>query len=720
VCILLAGGVSSQRIAASPISASVLTSGRVVETSGGSTNSEDISPADGRLRGPEFTAVVTSVAWPTWVIGTDDLSTPGRLTASAGHRLVAFTLAVTQATDDSGALNGETGVTTAVAAGRSNVSVPMTAINQQIAGGTSGSAQTTGTDSFAVSVPAKGSSVALALTEDGFTQTLDLWSLKRFPPEPSILYRNPKSPTVTGTTGAAFHLAFTNPADGFSSSDNAQVSSATLTYFAPGATLQPPKSPSDAYLVVGLQSSYPDIPYGQPNSGHFFSSFNPMAGTQLTFTPSGGAPVDGLSNTSAFSSTYAADDDDGLFDAVYFFTVPATTTGGTLTINTGQEVGDEYTGFTGTGSSTVINVTASADVTLSFPAVPSPPPAQRKPPWVGGPLPATGLAAGSSGATSGGTSSGGGFPIWLAVLILVVIAAAVIVVQRLRRPSRLTPAETDPDSTLVAPTVAQPDDDKAPRLDAVLPPEDLEHPSLEEIPRVNVMGTIEISGMRQRNDRRIVDELLVYLVLHDNHHRSAEQIQAGLWPVLGSHDNVARKTFHNYLSQLRRFVGPEYLPDASVSGGYLVLGVECDWVTFQKLTRKADTVGAESARALRFEALALIRGRPFEDVLADSYEWVDAEHLRTTITVAVAECAQLLATDLFEAGELIGAENAARAGLRGAPDDFGLWDLGARAIDARADRTALKRWLADASQHLDPADMKRIRFGLTYHDPSEP
>jgi hypothetical protein len=233
------------------------------------------------------------------------------------------------------------------------------------------------------------------------------------------------------------------------------------------------------------------------------------------------------------------------------------------------------------------------------------------------------------------------------------------------------------------------------------------------------MGPIEISGFRQRNDRRIVDELLVYLVLHDTHHRSAEQIQAGVWPVSGSHANVARKTFHNYLSELRRFVGPEHLPDASVAGGYLMEGVESDWVTFQKLDRQADTVGAEEARALQTQALGLVRGRPFEGVPADAYEWVDEEHLRTTMTIAVAKCAQRLGDDFFEAGDFVGAENAASSGLRGAPDDFGLWDLGARAIDARGDRTALGRWLTDAAQHLDPADMKRIRAGLTHQDPSE-
>ena len=95
------------------------------------------------------------------------------------------------------------------------------------------------------------------------------------------------SSTVTGTAATPFHLSFTNPADGFSSTDNAQVSTAALTYFAPGQSLQTPKSTNQAYLVLGLQSSYPDIPYGQPNSGHFFSSFNPMAGSELTFTPIG-------------------------------------------------------------------------------------------------------------------------------------------------------------------------------------------------------------------------------------------------------------------------------------------------------------------------------------------------------------------------------------------------------------------------------------------------
>ena len=65
------------------------------------------------------------------------------------------------------------------------------------------------------------------------------------------------------------------------------------------------------------------------------------------------------------------------------------------------------------------------------------------------------------------------------------------------------------------------------------------------------------------------------------------------------------------------------------------------------------------------------------------------------------------------------AEAAARSGLLGAKDDFALWDLGARAIDARGDRTALKRWMADAAWHLDAADIARIAAGLVHYQPSE-
>ncbi len=75
--------------------------------------------------------------------------------AGTGHRLVAFTLSVTQPSDDSGLLNSPTAVTAVVRYGTSELPVSMEDIDQQIEGGASGSSETTGIDSFAASVPAR-------------------------------------------------------------------------------------------------------------------------------------------------------------------------------------------------------------------------------------------------------------------------------------------------------------------------------------------------------------------------------------------------------------------------------------------------------------------------------------------------------------------------------------------------------------------------------------
>ncbi|MGO8873190.1 MAG: hypothetical protein ACLQPH_17640, partial [Acidimicrobiales bacterium] len=563
--------------------------------------SQGTAPSDGRLRGQDFTAVVSQVAWPQAVQSTSGVD----YVAGSGHRLVTFTVAVTQPTNDSGLLNAPTGVSAALKAGSASLPVSMTRINQEIAGGTNGSAETTGTngsaettgtDSFVVSIPAATHNVDLVLTEAGFNQWFDLWTLKRLPPSPTILYRDPSSSTVTGTAAGSFSLAFTNPADGFSSSDDDQVSSAALTWFAPDGSGTTPGNPSQAYLVLGLQSSYPDVPYGQPNSGHFFSNFTPQPGNRLTFTPTGGSPVTGTSSTTAFSSTSAASDDDGIFDALYWFTVPASTTGGTLTVTDGPATGTEYTGFTGTGNALPIDVTAPATVSLSFPAVPGSLPAQKKPPWVGTPLPATGASAAPS-TTDSSSRRGPGLPIGMAVGILALLAAAVVVVQRVRHRSPATAAVatgSDINGTDVDLEPSEtPPPPNSPLVATALVPAEEESGNL--VPTVNVMGPLEILGLLQRSDRRIVEELLVYLVLHDRRHLRVGQIQIGLRPVGSKRPEISAKTLRNYLYELRRCVGPEHLPEASAREGYLIQAVLCDWITFQHLAREADAVGGTAA-----------------------------------------------------------------------------------------------------------------------------
>ena len=685
------------------------------------------TPTDGRLRGPDFTAVVTRVAWPKSVSAFSGTT----YVAGASRRLVAFSLSVTQASANAGIGNAPTGVSGSLEVGTASLPVPMSTIDEQIAGGTSGSAQTTGTDSFVVSVPARSHAVSLRLSEDGFSQSLNLWTLQRSPPSPTILYRDPSSSTVTGTAAGPFHVSFTNSADGFSSSNDAQVQSTTLGYFAPGSSGTTPANPAQAFLVLEVQSSYPDVPYGQSNSGHFFSGFSPLAGNQLTFTPNGGSAVPATADTADFSSINAASDDDGLFDAIYSFAVPATTTGGTLTVLAGTANGTEYTGFTGTGTTVPIEITAPATVGLSFPAVPAAPPAQKTPPWVSTPLPATGLAAApASGIGSHGTSGssgGGGLPIWVVILILLVVAAGVVAWQRLRR--RPSPAVA---SASTSATSAQPDRDTVERQ----PQQEARTPSQEEDfgepmpvamagpdrvattpanPRSLVLGPLRADGLKP-SDRRVTEELFHYLALHDSHRRSAEQILVRLRPDLAPDEDLTRKTIHTYLSELRACIGAEHLPSATSAGGYLLLDVTSDWADFVNLDRLADATSGPEARALRKEALALVRGVPFADLPADAYPWVGAEHLVSTMTRAISSCARRLATELLEAGDALGAEDAARAGLRGAPKDSELWRLGALAIDARGDRSALRLWMADATAELEADQIAEIQGELGPHD----
>jgi hypothetical protein len=619
--------------------------------------------------------------------------------------LVAFTLSVTQRGPDAGIGSGPIGVTATLQIAASPLTIPMKAIDDQIAAAKSESTPTTGTDTFVATVPARAHHAFLWLSEGSYdSERFDLWTLTRGP-GPVVLYRDPESSTIVGSAAAPIHLIFTNPADSFSSSDTVEVHSATLTAFMPGSTTPPPYR-NGAFLVLELQSWHPSVLYGQPNSGHFFSGFTPLPGDRLTFTPTGGAAVTATADTADFSSTSAAGDDDGLFDAIYVFMVPAALTGGTLAVAAGPATGTEYTGFTGSGTSTPIDITQPATVSLSFPAVPAARPAQKKPPWVGAPLPATGRAAIPPPAS--GSRSSGGFPIWLAVLVLALVVLGVVFIQRHRRaPTAATSAADVSVTDTVAPEVVDVLEPFVPEA-AVVPQVDAEAPDAPPADVVvNVLGPVEFVGLRQESDRRIVYELLAYMACHAHRHLRVGQIQIGLRPFGSSRPEIGEKTLRNYLSELRACVGAEHLPEASGRDGYLLEGVATDWERFQGLTREADALGGAAASERRGEALALVRGRPFENVV-DLYEWVTEDHLETQMSAAIAACAHRLAADLVDAGDPTGAEEAARRGLSGSPADFSLWHVGARAVWARRDRSALKRWMADASVHLEPEDIARI------------
>jgi hypothetical protein len=412
----------------------------------------------------------------------------------------------------------------------------------------------------------------------------------------------------------------------------------------------------------------------------------------LTFTPAASAPV-AATLSDAGDTSGQGDNDDGLFDGVYSFVVPATLTSGTLTIAAGAFSGTE---FNFTNASTTVDITAPQTLAVSFPSL-AKTATRSKPPWYGAPFPPT-AAVGTKSLAPVTSTGSGGFPIWLAVVLLVLVAGGVVLIQRKRRGTPVTvPAggaqtadagvagrtgETRATDTAgvaavvveTPRTVPVPADSPTAVEAAATPPTD---------PMLKLFGPIGYDGYRQVSVRRVIEELLCWLVLHSQHVHNADEIQLALRPTDGSRSEPSRKTFHSYLSALRQCIGAEHLPDATNAGGYRIVGIECDWFTFQRLSAEADRSTGAKAIELRTQALALVRGMPFQGVPRGQYEWVFNEGLDTQMSGAVVTCALRLFNELMDLGRCQDAEDAAKAGLRGATEDLRLKQARDRATEAR-------------------------------------
>ena len=669
-----------------------------------------ISPADGRLRGEDFAAQVTSVAWP-------DQAVVNRRTveATTGHRFVVFTLQLTEDTNAISPHGTDPAVTATLQWGQASQPLSLTQVTDAIAQQIDGSTWPSATQQFVASVPATAHTVTLVLSQGSFSQGFNLWTLQRVPPSPTVIYRDTQRPTVTSTTPATTTLALSNPSDGFSDSAAVSVQSATLSYFAPAGDAPASSSPSRAVLSVVLDGEYPNNPNDPTTSGHYLGAQSPLPGSMLTFTPAGGSPIP-ATMSDAGDTTGKGKADDGLFDARYSFDVSGGLTTGTLTLNAGSFDGTEFTLFTAESGNTTLDVSAPATLALTFPAVPEPS-NQRTPPWVGAALPPTTAAVSSSTGASTYAPGSGGFPTWLAVLLLIVLAGGVVLWQR-RRGARQRPAVVTPDVPTPTPARSPASTSVAPETAPLATADEAivasaSAPALGDA-YISVLGPVEVRGWVVVPERRIVEELLCFLVLHDSRPMSADQIQAALRRLNGSLPEVSRKTFHTYLSSLRQCIGADHLPDANAAG-YQVVGVDSDWAQFQALTRAADVTAEEEAIGHRRAALALVRGVPFEGVTAGQYEWVFNDQLASEMTAAIATCAQRLANDLFERGDYESVDDAVKAGLRAAPDDADLWRIGALALSARHEGRALRRHLGDAERHIEPEEMARLTASLGSH-----
>lgn len=711
----------------------VLAPGRVVTTTtgGGMT-----APRDGRLRGPDFTADVTGVAWPGSVVA-------GGLArvAGVGQRLVVFGLRVTQPGQDVGPLSPSTVAVATLTVGHEQLPVDLSAVDQAIEG--AGPTVTGhGEATYAASVPVRTHDVVLSVAEGGFSQRFDLWTLRRLSPAPAVLYRSLTSATVADTQPQTASLPVTNPADGYTAPATVELTRATLTEFAPDGTT--PSAPTQAFCVVDLAARYTPGTVGQSNWGHFFSTLTPLAGTRLTFTPAGGQPVP--ASTAPLATTVGTGpNNDGLLAQQYWFAVPASVTSGTIAVTAGPAVGIEYVGFEGTASEIPLTLPQTVTLAVAFPT----PPAtvtQPTPPWVGKPPPSATAPTSQVGATRAPTS--GRFPLRLAVLLVAALAVAGIAFERYRRVrrGRPVPIPTEgrpgtpqhgervgpgrPADTVDVPEQREqapgshrvpPDDTRAAPVAARV---DVLTPAVAPVPAlgpdgslaVRVLGPVEVTGWQPPPDRRgVLEELCCFLALHPERAFSTDEVLGALWPVEGEGEEPTPKTPRNNLSRLRRAVGTEHLPDAVFSGGYRLTDCPTDWSRARQLVAEAEGSDVAEAERLLAEALAHVRGVPFAGAARGQYSWALSSHLVHDMTVAVVGAAHRLAGLRLARGDATGTVEAARAGLRVSTEEYALWGDLERAAKASGDPSALRRFVAEAERALGKNEAHRL---LGRNDPA--
>jgi len=205
---------------------------------------------------------------------------------------------------------------------------------------------------------------------------------------------------------------------------------------------------------------------------------------------------------------------------------------------------------------------------------------------------------------------------------------------------------------------------------------------------VRVLGPVDVAGWLEVPTRRVVTELVCFLVLHGDRNVSGEELRAALWSGESGEGEASAKSLRNSVSLLRRALGPDLVPEAQKGTGYrLTPGVLCDWTIFTDLVSSA--ADAEATERLR-EALSLVRGAPFEGVVSGTFTWAWTELFVSRMEVAIASAAGRLGEIALAEDNVDLAVWAVLQGLSASPYDRELWTTHLNA-SARSGRDALER-----------------------------
>ncbi|MFG2002505.1 BTAD domain-containing putative transcriptional regulator [Spirillospora sp. NPDC048911] len=207
---------------------------------------------------------------------------------------------------------------------------------------------------------------------------------------------------------------------------------------------------------------------------------------------------------------------------------------------------------------------------------------------------------------------------------------------------------------------------------------------------IRILGPIEVDapGPMDESRRALCTEVLIYLASHPGGVHPTV-LSGAIWPrgvTTGVRDAcVARVS--DWLGRDARGRPNLYYDDR----GRIRLGseVRVDWAVFRWLVWRS-AAEPSSETAYMSYALDLVRGPVLADRPRGRYGWLAADELEYEASARVIDVAHRLVVLRLEEGDVRGAVGAARAGLRLAPEDEGLWRDLLRATHATGDEAQVQ------------------------------
>jgi hypothetical protein len=218
---------------------------------------------------------------------------------------------------------------------------------------------------------------------------------------------------------------------------------------------------------------------------------------------------------------------------------------------------------------------------------------------------------------------------------------------------------------------------------------------------IRLLGTIEIDAPEPLDESRraLCTEVLVYLATHpEGVHPTV--LGGAVWPrgVSASVRDATVARVADWLGRDSRGRSNLYYDER----GRIRLGseVRVDWETFRWLVWRS-AAEPTSETAYMTYALELVRGPLMDGRQRGRYGWLATEDFEYEATARVADVAHRLVLMRLDEGDARGAVAAARAGLRLATGDEGLWRDLLRATHATGDAAQVRDVVEELRERVE-------------------